>query len=132
MFTVYFQFHKPCLNGFSELEMESAMNVLEAIKNNPHSDVDLQYTIDYGCGYARIYVLMRAVDIVDFIIAREDTLLNLKGRGFNAKVLGTEIYDSDYTEEDLLEGELEQRAVKKVNLPRLRFLLSKLSKKGKE
>ncbi len=75
---------------------------------------------------------MRAVDIVDFIIAREDTLLNLKGRGFNAKVLGTEIYGSDYTEEDLLEGELEQRAVKKVNLPRLRFLLSKLSKKEKE
>ena len=32
MFTAYFQFHKPCLNGFSELEMESAMNVLEAIK----------------------------------------------------------------------------------------------------
>lgn len=112
--------------------MESAMNVLEAIKNNPHSDVDLQYTVDYGCGYARIYVLMRAVDIVDFIIAREDTLLNLKGRGFDTKVLGTEIYDSDYIEEDLLEAKLEQCTVKKLKLPRLRFLLSKLSKKGKE
>lgn len=130
MFTVYFQFHKSCLNGFSELEMESALNALKAISDNVNADIC--YDIQYGPGYVRVFLLLRATDIVEFILARDGIGLNMEGRGFEEKVLGVEIHTEDkaITEEVLLHGELEEKALTLVKFPRIKHLINKLRKKG--
>ena len=130
MFTVYFQFHKSCLNGFSELEMESALNALKTISDNVNTDIC--YDIQYGPGYVRVFLLLRATDIVEFRLARDGIGLHLEGRGFEEKVLGVEIHaeDKTITEEVLLHGELEEKALTLVKFPRVKHLINKLRKKG--
>lgn len=130
MFTVYFEFHKNCLNRFEELEMESALNALKAISDNVNADIC--YDIQYGPGYVRVFLLLRATDIVEFILARDGIGLNMEGRGFEEKVLGIEIHTEDktITEEALLHGELEEKALASIKFPRVKHLINKLRKKG--
>ena len=130
MFTVYFEFHKNCLNRFEELEMESVLNALKAISDNVNADIC--YDIQYGSGYVRVFLLLRAADIVEFILARDGIGLNMEGRGFKEKALGVEICakDKTITEEVMLHGELEEKALTLVKFPRVKHLINKLRKKG--
>lgn len=110
--------------------MESALNALKAINDN--ADADICYDIQYGSGYVRVFLLLRATDIVEFILARDGIDLNMEGRGFEEKVLGVEIHTEDktITEEVLLHGELEEKALVAVKFPRVKHLINKLRKKG--
>ncbi|PQC93531.1 hypothetical protein CUN38_05165 [Enterococcus faecium] len=130
MFTVYFEFRKNCLKGFEELEMESAMNALNVIKENVNADIC--FDIQYGTGFVKAIVLLRAVDVVEFILARDGIGLNMAGRGFTEKVLGVEIHTEDetITEEVLLQGKLEEKALTKAKFPRVKHLINMLRKKG--
>lgn len=130
MFTVYFEFHKNCLKGFEELEMENALNALKTISDNVNADIC--YEIQYSYGYVRVSLLLRATDIVEFILARDGIGLNMEGRGFGEKVLGVEIHaeDETITEEVLLHGELEEKSLVTVKFPRVKHLINKLRKKG--
>lgn len=110
--------------------MESALNALKAIGDNTNADIC--YDIQYGPGYVRVFLLLRATDIVEFILARDGIDLNMEGRGFEEKVLGVEIHTEDktITEEVLLHGELEEKALVAVKFPRVKHLINKLRKKG--
>lgn len=78
------------------------------------------------------FLLLRATDIVEFILARDGIGLNMEGRGFEEKVLGVEIHaeDETITEEVLLHGELEEKSLVTVKFPRVKHLINKLRKKG--
>lgn len=127
MFTLCFEFRKNCLEGFENVELDSVLNVLDVIKNNVECDVCFEDEI--GKGYLKVKVLLRAVDIVEFIVARSGLEKNFSGRGFTKKICGVEIIDAneDITAELLLDGEIEEKEVK---ISKIKRVFSHLLNKG--
>ncbi|MDV4829861.1 hypothetical protein NNG48_07100 [Enterococcus faecium] len=127
MFTLFLEFRKDCVLGFEELEVDSAQKVLNVITQSVNADVC--ETIDYGNGYVKAKVFIRATDIVEFLVAREGLEMNMNGRNYKGVVKGIEIIDADetITPELLMEGKAER---KKIKFPRVKYLVNKLLKKG--
>lgn len=127
MFTLFLEFRKDCVAGFEELEVDSAQKVLNVIAQNV--DADVCETIEYGNGYVKVKVFIRATDIVEFLVAREGLEMNMNGRNYKGVVKGIEIIDADetITPELLTEGKAER---KKIKFPRVKYLVNKLLKKG--
>lgn len=128
MFTIFMEFRKDTLKNFTELEVESVANALNIISQSVNADVC--FDVQFGADFVKVFVLLRATEIVDFLATREGIELNLTGRGFvfkDAKIENTS-EDESVTDELLLNGVIEKQMAVKVGL--LKKVVSKLLKKG--